>query len=157
VTTPRRPVLAGIACALVVARCAAPGATPVDAVICPLVPTARQVAVDIRTAISAADSGDDVTRAKAAAAARDAGWQIIQAVTSLNGQATSTTNAVMFVGMIGEQGGSFYYSEPGQPWTANALPANVASIKAGVDKADRSLVQIKADLEAAGQAACWGS
>jgi hypothetical protein len=154
--TPRSPVLAGIAFALGVARCAAPGSTPIDPVVCQLVPTARQVVVDMRTAMSAADSGDDVTRAKAAAAARDEGWQIIQAVTSLNGRATSTTNAVMFVGMIGEQGGSFYYSEPSQPWTGNALPANVASIKAGMDKAEQSLVQIKADLESTGQAACWG-
>lgn len=151
--------MATVLFALALLGCAstpAPSASlsPVDDVICQLVPIARQVPVDLRAAVAAAQRGDQASMTIAAQRAADRGKQVYRAVGGLGQELSSRQLLVDLysVGSFGEQGGVFFTG-------ASSIPDDreLASLQTQLRVLDQTLARVEADLATDGLSGCWPS
>lgn len=142
--------LALLGCAITPAPSASLSA--VDHAICQLVPIARQVPVDLRAAVAAAQRGDQATMTNAAQRAADRGKQVYRAIGGLGQELSSrpVLADLYSVGEIGEQGGIFFTG-------ASRIPdaQELASLQAWLPVLDQTLARIHADLATDHLSDCW--
>jgi hypothetical protein len=128
----RRPVLTAFL-ALTLLGCdssvARPSLDRVDATACEVAPMARQLAVELRAAVTATKRGDAVGVANAAAHARELSRLIADAIRGLNEEPTSRTVVITMWSIVnfGEQMG-FFFGEAPNPDDLLGFDANLSAL-----------------------------
>lgn len=126
-----------------------PSLDPLLATACELAPVARQVAVDLRSAVAASIRGDETAMTRAADQARANGSQITMSVSALGPQPSTDAlvGELVSIGLFGDQGGSFF---------ADGIPdaQELASLQRNLPVLDQTLSRLQAELADAGLQAC---